>query len=246
MRTIIHIGQHKTGTTSIQHFLRKKRAELRKEGLYVPNSIAGCKHPSHYMLNGHVLDGNRYSSMKETLLKTKSRHYLSTLHRQLARDISKHYLLAEKQKCKDVIWSNEGLYLLNSSREYWRLRLLFEKYSSVVTCVCCFRDVESFKSAYVRQLVRQGLGSLEIKDSYRYTKDDSWLFDYPKKIATLNEVFDQVIIFDYSKTDNVGEFFKAIGYSVDGVASLRLNVEKRPGSSCIDGGRKLFARFWHS
>ena len=36
----IHVGPHKTGTTSIQWFLQENRAELLKEGYFVPESEA--------------------------------------------------------------------------------------------------------------------------------------------------------------------------------------------------------------
>jgi hypothetical protein len=43
----IHIGPHKTGTTSIQWFLRENRAELLKHGYFVPESgnVHGGHHP---------------------------------------------------------------------------------------------------------------------------------------------------------------------------------------------------------
>lgn len=226
MRTVIHIGQHKTGTTSIQHFLQQNREEMYRKGLYVPDCIAGYNQPSHYILNVYALDENRYSTMKEKLLETKPEEYFIELQQELERDIYRHYSLAEKHNCKDVIWSNEGLYLLNSIREYKRLRKLFDGYSSSVVCVCCFREVESYKKSYIQQLKKQGLKPSETKDSYRYLKDDSWLFDYPKKIEMLNEVFDEVIAFDYNKQDNVKEFFEVIGYPANNTESMRLNETK--------------------
>lgn len=43
----IHVGPHKTGTTSIQWFLRENRAELLKRGYFVPESgnVSGGHHP---------------------------------------------------------------------------------------------------------------------------------------------------------------------------------------------------------
>src|SRR5262245_22489722 len=43
----IHVGPHKTGTTSIQWFLRENRAELLKRGYFVPDSgnVNGGHHP---------------------------------------------------------------------------------------------------------------------------------------------------------------------------------------------------------
>jgi len=226
MRTIIHIGQHKTGTTSIQKFLQQKKVELSKNGVYVPDSIAGYKHRSHFILNVYALNENRFSSMKEKLLKTKTKEYFSGLHQELESDISKHYSLAEKQGCRDIIWTNEGLYLLNSQQEYSRLRKLFDKYSSEVICVCCFREVESYKKSYAKQLMKQNINLSVDKDSYRYLQADSWLFDYPRKIRILEEVFDRVIAFPYNPLDNVSAFLERIGYPENNIESIRLNVTK--------------------
>src|SRR4029077_11914507 len=44
----IHVGPHKTGTTSIQWFLKENRPELLKHGYFVPKSEA--KHGAHHSL----------------------------------------------------------------------------------------------------------------------------------------------------------------------------------------------------
>jgi hypothetical protein len=44
----IHIGPHKTGTSSIQWFLKENRAELLKHGYFVPES--GANHGAHHAL----------------------------------------------------------------------------------------------------------------------------------------------------------------------------------------------------
>ena len=44
----IHIGPHKTGTSSIQWFLKENRAELLKYGYFVPES--GANHGAHHAL----------------------------------------------------------------------------------------------------------------------------------------------------------------------------------------------------
>src|SRR5919106_830184 len=44
----IHIGPHKTGTSSIQWFLKENRAELLKYGYFVPES--GANHGAHHAI----------------------------------------------------------------------------------------------------------------------------------------------------------------------------------------------------
>ncbi|MCG2585208.1 hypothetical protein [Massilia sp. TS11] len=226
VRTIIHIGQHKTGTTSIQHFLQHNKAKLASAGLYVPESIAGHYDPSHYILNVYALNENRYSPMKEHLSKTMPKEFFQGLRAQILADIHRHYMQAESLGCKDVIWSNEGLYLLNSTEEYKRLRDLFSPYSSEIECVCCFRELASYKRSYAQHLTKLGLTPSEDTDSYRYLASDSWLFDYAGKEQLLEKVFDRVISFPYNPEDNVKSFMDQIGYPVDDTASIRLNVSE--------------------
>lgn len=198
--------------------------ELAEKGLYVPDYIAGYDSPSLFILSVYALKQNRYSSMKERLLKVKSKEYFLGLERELDRDISTHYLNAKNQGCKDLVWSNEGLYLLDSIEEYKRLRNLFNKYSSSVTCLCCFRDVESYRKSYTEQLKKQGISLSDDKNSYRYLEADSWLFDYARKVRILEQVFDEVLTFPYDQLDNITAFLGQMGYSADNTKSVRLNM----------------------
>jgi hypothetical protein len=157
LRTIVHIGQHKTGTTSIQAYLKDTRNNLINQGLYIPDSILEYNNNSHFILNVYSLNPDRFSSMKENLLKTKSKEYFDQLEENLKKDIFDHYWTANNLKCKEIIWSNEGLYLLNSIEEYKRLYELFRKHSSEVVCICCFRDVEEYKVSYTKQLNKQDI-----------------------------------------------------------------------------------------
>jgi hypothetical protein len=51
-RLYLHIGTHKTGTTSVQRFLNSNREQLRRQGLVYPNtSISGFKrHYAHHQI----------------------------------------------------------------------------------------------------------------------------------------------------------------------------------------------------
>lgn len=224
MRTLIHIGQHKTGTTSIQHYLQQNRSKLSDHGLYIPDSIVGFTNPSHFILNVYALNENRFSSMKERLYKVKSQSYFDGLEDELKLDISRHYKIARQKGCKDVLWSNEGLYHLNSEMEYVRLKNLFNEHSTSIVSDCCFRDPQSYKQSYAKQLLKQGIMPSKNKDSYRYLEDDSWLFDYPAKLKMLNNVFEETISFSYNKENNVTKFLNSIGYSDISAKDVRLNV----------------------
>jgi hypothetical protein len=226
MRSLIHIGQHKTGTTSIQSYLKNNRHELAAQGLYVPDSLIGFENSSHFILNVYSLAENRFSSMKERLLAARGPGFFGELRQNLETDIARHYQQAAAQGCKDIIWTNEGLFLLNSVEEYRRLYHLFDRFSSAVVCVCCFRDVPSFRASYIEQHRKTGLLPSDDRDSCRYLEPDSWLFDYERKKQLLGQIFTDTIYFPYSKEDMIKKFMGQLGYEVSGTDSVRLNVTK--------------------
>ena len=225
MRTIIHIGHHKTATTTIQHYLQQYRKQYIDKGLYVPNTLIGNSNPNHFMLSVYALNDNRFSTKKIKILKTKGSSFFKELPKKLEASVIEHYTNAQNHNCNSVIWSNEGLFLLNSVEEYTKLKNLLIKYSSEIVCVCCFRDIPSFKASYTKQLQKKGLALSNNKDSYRYLKEDSWLFNFKRKKSILEEVFEgNTIFFDYNKVDMVSTFMSEIGYSKIDNSDLRLNI----------------------
>lgn len=224
METIIHIGQHKTGTTSIQKFLFEKRDELLKEGVYIPINVGGYENISHFVLNVYSLNEERFSSMKRQLIETGVS--LNELSTKLKEDIKQTYVDAAKHNCHKVIWTNEGLYLLNTVEEYKRLVDLFQGYSTEIEVVCCFRDVDSYRRSYIKQLEKEGTAASSNPDSYRYVESDSWLFDYKRKKELLSRVFDKSKFFDYESSDNVVKFFETIEVNISSANHYRVNVTK--------------------
>jgi len=223
METIIHIGQHKTGTTSLQHFLHENKLELRKQNIFITDTILAYSNHSHYILNVYSLAKNRFSSMKENILNKKGQSYLDELDKTLRIEMGRIYKLAIEENCSKIIWSNEGLYLLNSADEYKKLRNLFVQYSSKITVVCCFRDKKTYQTSYTKQLEKQNITTSTNFDSYRNTKEDSWLFDYRRKKTILNEVFDRCIYFDYDSKNNIKPFLNLLGITLEIPSDLRLN-----------------------
>ena len=244
MKTIIHIGQHKTGTTSIQKFLQDNRNSLAKNGLYVPSRIAGYHNPSHFILNVYALAEDRYSSKKEKFIAVKGKQYLSKLEIDLKKDIENIYKDALYNKCNRVIWSSEDLYLLNSEAEYKRLINLFSEYSTEIEVVCCFRDVRSYRESYIKQLSKQKILPSNNPDSHRYVETDSWLFDYKRKKNLLSEVFNKCTYFLYDPNDNVKKFMETIGLNTIGAGSYRLNVTVSTHNNLLQRIKKRFAFFY--
>lgn len=196
MNTVIHIGQHKTGTTSIQRYLEQNRDCLLQRGIYVPL----YPDANHWKLNVYSLAGKRISTVKQLLKKSE----IVKIKQTIKKDVEQIYEDARNQNCNRIIWSNEGLYLLNSVIEYNRLKHLFKNLSDKIQIVCCFRDLDSYKKSFFDQLK----GHVEYKDknSCHYFGNDSYLFDYTAKRKLLLKCFNNCTFFDYSPVDNVDNF----------------------------------------
>ncbi len=226
MKTLIHIGQHKTASTSIQNTLVNNRSSLLQAGLWYPTALAGIDFPSHYQLNIYCLDEARFSH-KKAKLKEKNPQQLNVILTDLVDEVNKQYKMAQANDCHTVLWSNEGLYLLNSLHEYQKLYDLFKPYSEELTVMCCFREIDSFKKSYIRQLYKSGFQPSKDNDSFCYVEADSWLFDYERKKMLLDAVFfNKTVVFDYVESGMVELFLKKAGFSELDLGELRLNQSK--------------------
>jgi len=223
MKTLVHIGQHKTASTSIQNTLVNNRGLLLQAGLWYPTELLGIDFPSHYPLNIYSLDEGRYSHKKAKLLKNNPQQ-IKVIMAELVDAIEKQYKMARANGCHTVLWSNEGLYLLNSLHEYQQLYDLLMPYSDELTVICCFREISSFKKSYIEQLYKSGFQPSKDSDSFCYVEPDSWLFDYQRKEKLLDAVFlNNTVVFDYVNSGMVQLFLQKIGFPQLKLEELRLN-----------------------
>ena len=66
-KLILHIGTHKTGTTSVQRFLAANREQLRAQGLYYPSTDVGGRFTDQY---AHHLIAHAIANTGESLGRT--------------------------------------------------------------------------------------------------------------------------------------------------------------------------------
>ncbi|TRL36879.1 hypothetical protein [Rhizobium straminoryzae] len=55
----LHVGTHKTGTTSIQHFLYDHREDLDRQGIYIPKAGRPPEYAGHHLLPWQMLRDKR-------------------------------------------------------------------------------------------------------------------------------------------------------------------------------------------
>ncbi len=77
MQVYIHIGTHKTGTTSIQSVLRNYSQQLKKAGIYVPRAATFGQASGHHNLAFELIGDSRFDPSRgglEELLQELSNH----------------------------------------------------------------------------------------------------------------------------------------------------------------------------
>lgn len=127
---ILHIGLHKTGTTSIQSFMIKNKALL-EEHDYVCLNNDGTER----------VDGNSYHLLKRTSFSSKDREFYLDIPL-----LKKMILSSDKKK---VIVSTEAFSWVSSEHELRQLKSELRAICDSISIICYVRDGISFaKSIY--------------------------------------------------------------------------------------------------
>ncbi len=190
----LHIGTHKTGTTSLQHFLQDQRSWLLSQGLTAYEGMVR-KH-KHTELHLFAQRPERDSFARYKLLKE---HEMPVLEPALIDRLKK--LSAEVSR--GIVFSNEGLSFLRFPDEIERLARLLEVFNRPVKVIVFLRERTSFLASYTRQIYKVP-GRLPTNDptSVLYVESDTWVCDFDAMLTVYRRWFD-VVVLDYD--DIVGK-----------------------------------------
>lgn len=190
---ILHIGMHKTGSTSLQDFLADHREHLISQGVnYYRGSLLTDNHIELYL---SCLDRDRDS----LALATMQIGSLDTLFDNTRARISKFLTDAHAET---IVFSTEGLSLLRSVEEMERLAQIFEPSVHNVRIVCVLRDKADYLNAYRKQIFKvPGRKPSDDPRSALYVEPDSWLVDYDTLLAAYRATFGThaVRVIDYDR-----------------------------------------------
>lgn len=185
---VIHIGVHKTGSTSIQAFLETHRTRLLAHGL---NFYSGTPLPSnHVELHLAAMREDRLSPYKLThkfqLTDEFTKSVVARLERHLAEPGTK-------------IFSNEGISFLRFPDEFERLHRLFP--GQDLRIVAYLRDKAEWRQSYAAEMRKRNLPSEIDATSFAYLGEDSWLLDFEERIGAFRNYFgaSNVTVLDYDK-----------------------------------------------
>jgi hypothetical protein len=177
-RAILHIGTHKTGTTSIQSFIQRNVASLHAAGI-VPYLGQHIGH-NHVELHVAAMRPDRRSGFKARSGISPDPSYVASVRDQIA-------AAAEEQAGRTILFSAEGLSLLRHPDELERLATLLP--FSRVDVVIAVRNPSDFLTSYRFQIGNKASFDRADYEHYNYVGDDTWLTDVEARLALWRKTF---------------------------------------------------------
>ncbi len=189
---VLHVGTHKTGTTSLQQFLADQHTDLLADAgiTYPPGLVIPTSHTELPLL---AIRPERLWPARLRLPETREPAWLSHAEAHVRDRIS-------RPGPGVVVFSHEDLSYVRFDDELERLRDLLG--TGPVRVIVFLRDKTAFLRSYRQQLEATGFPRSTDPSSFAYVEDDSWLLDYDALLAGYRQWFgDQhVEAIDYDAT----------------------------------------------
>lgn len=189
-RTLLHVGMHKTGSTSIQSFLHDHAALLAEVGATCPQ---GFLIPNlHADLPLLTLRADRVWPARIRFPETQDPGWQAAAAAHVR-------AVATTAEPLLVIWSHEDLAYVRHDDELERLRNLLG--AAPVQVVIYRRERADFLRSYRRQLEMTGFEPSDDTSSFAYVGSDSWVADHEAVVATYERGFGvaNVTVIDYDE-----------------------------------------------
>ena len=233
---LVHIGTHKTGTSSLQVWLENNRDWLAEnrgihlfKGAYGGNPLEiglWCLRPNRTIPISHRIVESRLDEWRdETELRIRTQ-------------------LADPEQ--DVLITSEALSMLRYPDEVERFAQFLG--ARDVRLVVCLRDRAAFLESYRRQLLRTGSELSPYRSSHAYLEPDTWVTDWDAMLATWGSVFGAEAIRTLSYEEAMADYGSTIpavldawGFNLDDVPSWKgLEVNRSPSRFTRAVGRLRF------
>ena len=210
-RVLLHVGTHKTGTTSIQTFLKDENdGVLARAASHYPS---GFLFPNVHMdLSLLALGPDRSWPARLRFPETSSAAWQAAAHAHIRDQVTSGVH-------DRLVYVHEDLSYVRSDDEIERLDGLFE--GRAVTVVVVLRDRTDFMRSYRSQLEGTGFEVSSDRASFAYVDPDSWLLDYDALVGTYRRWVgpDQVVVLDYDA------LMRADGSVIPAIAEL-IGIER--------------------
>lgn len=222
---IVHIGLHKTGSTSIQQALNADHEMLLKQGVYVPETATFRRRKGHLNIAWELNEDSRFRPRN------------GTVDDMLAE-------LAPRSEPVVVISSEDFSRfrpgkMRQTTTKYARLRQLANALSRRLTVIAFVRDYPSaINSAYTQQIRTFSHAMPFANYLQREASNERWL--YSQVFLGYEEVADRVTILPF-KGDVIGAFYAQLNASLRAEGYPRANVGFGP--QAIEACRILFRHY---
>lgn len=184
MKLILHIGTHKTATTSIQHFCALRRKKLKQNGILYPHNP-----DSAYVMNNlaaQIVHGkeeqtqNFLNKSLETAKKCRA-HSVVISGESFYAMTNFFKLLAGEKMTREAYFSNEEKYI-KIFRDYCQI---FDS----IDVFCTFRAQEEYANALYNQLIKNTRGIDQ--DYLSFLDTINFALDYSSHIKIWEKYFGQ-------------------------------------------------------
>ena len=186
-RAILHIGTHKTGTTSFQHWLRihSKRLKIDHdvdiyEGLFQNSREVALL----------CADGSKQYPTMRRIPEWNTEHWQEHVGEYVRTQI--------ERPVQTLVIASETLSFLRNPSELSALAALLSPRE--VSVVVTLREKDDFLRSWGEHLTRDGFVLSDDPTSFAYVKPDSWLADYDDLLGAYRNQFgeDSVHIVNYN------------------------------------------------
>lgn len=187
---VVHIGTHKTGTTSFQAALAARVDDLASHGIRVFHSDVIANQGIASELPLLAVRPELTFPMRVRMPDTTLPSALDAMRRRVRAEV--------ETRTPVLIASHEGLSYIRTTDEVERLRELLD--GREVRIVVVLRDKESFLVSWRGQLERMGYSTTSpYIDSFMNTSADSWITDWDTLVRVYGDVFgpEAITVLDY-------------------------------------------------
>jgi hypothetical protein len=217
-RLILHIGTHKTATTSIQRFFRHNAAALSERGVFYPDYSLVNRKP-HYAHLGLV-------------------NALSGRHKNYSRELAETFFAKVRERVKDhdlTVISAEPFYRhvendpgddpYYSPEDYWPLRNAYiermrEVFGEAEVVVVFRRQID-----YAQSLYQEHVKVTSYRGNFHQFLKDFWFhFVFADQARAWNTAFPGLKAMSFDRLaasgDTVGEFCRLLGIPAEGLEAV--------------------------
>lgn len=159
-KLILHIGWHKTGTTSIQTAFHAQREQLKRHGVHYCEAFHG------YMDNHSIPIYSMFCSAPEKEYHNINMGLVSRDQCEQINEQNMQELIKDVKNCSSdtYVISGEGIIMLEPAAQE-RMKEFFHDFFDSIIVACCVRAPASYTRSFWQQNMKHGLETIFSKDN---------------------------------------------------------------------------------